>query len=100
LHGVPTHRQKDTPPLVTFALLQPSDFAVAENWGAVRAVHEVLHYDGYKILGKLVKPGKKKLQISRKLLKRGRELDRRFQEKQIGKSTTNRRNRGEQDGTR
>ena len=51
----------------------------AESRGAVRAVHEVLHYGGYKMLGKIVKPDtKKKPHISKKILDKAKGLGRRF----------------------
>ena len=80
-NGMPIPRQKGKPAVIVTACTTPwpFNFIVAESRGAVRAVHEVLHYGGYRILGKLVKPGsKKKPQISQKLLRRGREMGRRF----------------------
>jgi hypothetical protein len=45
----------------------------------VKAVREVLHYGGYKILGKIVKPGtKSKPQISQKLLNKAKVIGGRF----------------------
>jgi hypothetical protein len=45
----------------------------------VKAVREVLHYGGYKILGKIVKPGtKSKPQISKRLLEKAETLGRQF----------------------
>ena len=57
----------------------PFNFIAAESRGAVRAVREVLHYGGYKILGKIVKPGtKSKPQISTRLFEKVKTLGRQF----------------------
>lgn len=80
-NGMPIPRQKGKPAIIVTACTTPwpFDFLAAESRGAIRAVHEVLHYGGYRILDKLIKPGsKKKPQISQKFLKRGREMGRRF----------------------
>lgn len=79
--GMPIPLQKGKPAVIVTACTTPwpLNFIVAESRGAIRAVRNVLHYGGYRILGKLVKPGsKKKPQTSQKLLKRGRDLGRRF----------------------
>jgi hypothetical protein len=45
----------------------------------VKAVREVLHYGGYKILGKIVEPGtKNQPQIPQKLLRKAKILGRQF----------------------
>ena len=80
-NGMPIPRQKGKPAVIVTACTTPwpFNFLAGESRGAIRAVHEVLHYGGYKILGKLAKPdSKKKPEISQKLLKRGREMGRRF----------------------
>ena len=80
-NGMPIPRQKGKPAVVVTACATPwpFNFLAGGSRGAVRAVREVLHYGGYRILGKLVKPGsKKRPQISPKLLKKGKELGRRF----------------------
>jgi len=57
----------------------PFNFIAAESRGAVKAVREVLHYGGYKILGKIVKPGtKNKPQISQKLQNKAKVIGSRF----------------------
>ena len=81
VNGMPIPRQKGKPAVIVTACTTPwpFNFLAGESRGAIRAVHEVLHYGGYKILGKLAKPdSKKKPEISQKLLKRGREMGRRF----------------------
>lgn len=78
---MPIPRQKGKPAVIVTACTTqwPFNFIAAESRGAVRAVREVLHYGGYKILGKIVKPGtKKNPQISQKLLDKAKELVRRF----------------------
>jgi len=70
-NGFPIPRQKGKPAIIVTACTTPwpFNFIAAESRGAVRAVREVLHYGGYKILGKIVKSGtKNKPQISQKLL--------------------------------
>jgi len=80
-NGMPIPQQKGKPAVIVTACTTPwpFNFLAGESRGAIRAVHEVLHYGGYKILGKLAKPdSKKKPEISQKLLKKGREMGRRF----------------------
>ncbi|VBB46421.1 Putative iron-sulfur flavoprotein (fragment) [uncultured Desulfatiglans sp.] len=36
------------------------NFILPESRGAIRAVREVLHYGGYKIIGTIAKPGTRK----------------------------------------
>jgi len=80
-NGMPLPQQKGKPAAVVTACATPwpFNFLAGGSRGAIRAVREVLQYGGYRILGKLVKPGsKKRPQISPKLLKKGKELGRRF----------------------
>ena len=80
-NGFPIPRQKGKPAVIVTACTTPwpFNFLAAESRGAIRAVREVLHYGGYKISGKVVKPGTKKNQhISQKLLDRAKSLGRRF----------------------
>lgn len=79
--GIPTPRQKGKSAVIVTACTTPwpFNFLAAESRGAIRAVKEVLHYGGYKILGKIVKPGtKQKPVISNKLIEKAQNLGRRF----------------------
>ncbi|MBA7537689.1 Iron-sulfur flavoprotein [subsurface metagenome] len=72
-NGMPIPRQKGKPAVIVTACTTQWPFNVifAESRGAVHAVREVLHYGGYKIVGKIVKPGtRKNPQIPQKLLDR------------------------------
>jgi hypothetical protein len=60
--GMPEPRQKGKRAVVVAACttLWPFNFIFPESRGAIRAVREVLHYEGYKVLGTITKPGTKK----------------------------------------
>jgi len=60
--GIPVPRQKGKRALVVTACTTPwpFNFILPESRGAIRAVREVLHYGGYKIVGTITKPGTKK----------------------------------------
>ena len=60
--GMPLPRQKGKRAMVVTACTTPwpFNFLLPESRGALRAVREVLHYGGYRILGTLTKPGTKK----------------------------------------
>jgi len=80
-NGFPVPRQKGKPAVIVTASTTPwpFNFIAAESRGAIRAVREVLHYGGYKILGKVVKPGtKKNPEISQKLLDKAKSIGMRF----------------------
>ena len=54
----------------------PFNYIAAESRGAIRAVNEVLHYGGYKLIGKIVKSGTKaRPTISNRLLKNLKPLE-------------------------
>jgi multimeric flavodoxin WrbA len=75
--GMPLPRHKGKPAVIVTACSTPwpFNFIAAESRGAIRAVNEVLHYGGYKITGKLVKPGTKtKPAISLKLAKKAKTV--------------------------
>lgn len=79
--GIPTPRQKGKSAVIVTACTTPwpFNFLAAESRGAIRAVKEVLHYGGYKVLGKIVKSGtKQKPVISNKLIEKAQNLGRRF----------------------
>lgn len=59
--GMPLPHQKGKPAVIVTACSTawPFNFIAAESRGAIRAVNEVLHYGGYKLTGKIVKPGTK-----------------------------------------
>jgi len=74
-NGMPLPRQKGKPAVIVTACSTawPFNFIAAESRGAIRAVNEVLHYGGYKLVGKIVKPGTKaKPAISVKLSKKAK----------------------------
>ena len=51
----------------------------ADGRGAIRAVRGVLHYGGYKIIGKIVRPGaRKNPKIPQKLLDKAKSVGLRF----------------------
>ncbi|MBW1702396.1 MAG: flavodoxin family protein, partial [Deltaproteobacteria bacterium] len=80
-NGMPMPKQKGKPAAIITACTTPwpFNFIAAESRGAVRAVKKVLHYGGYKVLGKVVKPGtKKNPEISARLLEKARGLGRRL----------------------
>jgi len=60
--GMPKPRQKGKRAVVVTACTTPwpFNFIFPESRGAIRAVKEVLHYGGYKMVGTLTKPGTKK----------------------------------------
>jgi hypothetical protein len=79
--GMPVPRQKGKPAIIVTACSAPwpFNFIAAESRGAIRAIREVLHYGGYRILGTVVKPGSKaKPDISEKLLSKARVLGKRL----------------------
>lgn len=76
-NGFPIPNQKGKPAAMVVACSTPWPFNVlaSESRGAARAVHEVLHYGGYRILGRVVKPGSKKNpELGDNLLKKSRRL--------------------------
>ena len=76
-NGMPIPRQKGKPAVMVTACSTPwpFNFIAAESRGALHAIKEVLHYGGYKIKGKLVKPGSKSHpDLSPQLLARARNL--------------------------
>lgn len=60
--GMPVPRQKGKRAVVVTACTTPwpFNFILPESRGAIRAVREVLHYGGYKIVGTITQPGTKK----------------------------------------
>lgn len=60
-NGMPYPRQKGKPAVIVTACTTPwpFNFIAAESRGAIRAVKEVLHYGGYRLVGTIVKPGTK-----------------------------------------
>lgn len=80
-NGLPIPRHKGKPAVIVTACTTPwpFNFIAAESRGAIRAVHEVLHYGGYRIVGKIVKPGtKKKPTIPQHLFDKGKKLASKF----------------------
>lgn len=80
-NGFPIRRQKGKRAAIVTACSTPwpFNFIAAESRGAIRAVHEVLYYGGYKIVGKLASPGTKaKPQIPQKFLRKAESIGLRF----------------------
>lgn len=75
--GIPKPRQKGKRAVVVTACTTPwpFNFIFPESRGAIRAVREVLHYGGYKIVGTITMPGtKKSKEISPSLTAKARRL--------------------------
>ena len=75
--GLPIPRQKGKRAVIVTACTTPwpFNFILPESRGAIRAVREVLHYGGYKIVGTLTKPGtKKSIGISASLKAKAKRL--------------------------
>ena len=75
--GMPQPRQKGKRAVVVTACTTPwpFNFILPESRGAIRAVREVLHYGGYKIVGTIAKPGtKKSKEISEHLMAKAKRL--------------------------
>jgi putative NADPH-quinone reductase len=75
--GMPEPRQKGKRAAVVTACTTPwpFNFILPESRGAIRAVREVLHYGGYKIVGTITKAGtKKSREISSSLKAKGKRL--------------------------
>jgi len=75
--GLPRPLHKGKPAVIVTACTTPwpFNFIAAESRGALRAVGEVLHYAGFKTVGKVVKPGSKsKPQPDERLFVKARRL--------------------------
>ncbi len=75
--GIPVPQQKGKQAALITACTTPwpFNFLLPESRGALRALKEVLHYGGYKIVGTVVKPGtKKESEIPRRLVKKAQSL--------------------------
>ena len=75
--GIPVPKQKGKRAVIVTACTTPwpFKFILPESRGAIRAVKEVLHYGGYKIVGTIAKPGtKKSTEISSSLLAKAKRL--------------------------
>jgi len=80
-NGMPIPRQKGKSAIIVTACSTPwpFNFIAGQSRGAIRAVKEVLHYGGCKILGTVIKPGSKsRTEISNKLIEKARNLGRRL----------------------
>ncbi|MCF8012332.1 MAG: flavodoxin family protein [Clostridiales bacterium] len=76
-NGMPFPRQKGKPAIIVTACTAPwpFNFITTQSRGAASAVHRILHSDGYKLLGKIIKPGtNKKPQIPQSLLNKAKVL--------------------------
>jgi len=79
--GMPVPRQKGKKAVLATACTSPwpFNFIFPESRGALRAIKEVLHYGGYKIVGSVVKPGTKSAGgISERLHGKARKLGERL----------------------
>ncbi|NMM64748.1 flavodoxin family protein [Clostridium sp. P21] len=75
--GIPVPKQKGKMAAIVVSCTTPwpFNFIASESRGALNSVKEVLHYSGYKIVGKLVKPGTKtNRSISEKMLNKARSI--------------------------
>jgi putative NADPH-quinone reductase len=82
--GMPVPRQKGKRAVIVTACTTPwpFNFIFSESRGAIRAVREVLHYGGYKIMGTMIKPGtKKSKEITSFLTAKARRLAKRLIER-------------------
>lgn len=80
-NGLPIPRQKGKSAAIVTACSTPwpLNFLAAESRGAIHAVKEVLHYGGYKLVGKLAVPGTKNMeQIPEKYLIKARQIGAKF----------------------
>jgi NAD(P)H-dependent FMN reductase len=80
-NGLPIPRHKGKPAVIVTACTTPwpFNFIAAESRGAIRAVREVLHYGGYRIVGTVIKPGTKKNPvIPQKLIDKAKMLANKF----------------------
>ncbi|KKH95852.1 iron-sulfur protein [Methanosarcina sp. 1.H.T.1A.1] len=80
-NGMPYPRQTGKPAVIVTACTTPwpFNFIAAESRGAIRAVNEVLHYGGYRLVGKVVKSGtKNRPVISNRILNKAKILGNRF----------------------
>lgn len=72
---IPRHKGKLSVIVTACSTPWPFNFIAAESRGAIRAVKEVLHYGGYRLLGTIVKPGTKtRPSISNRLLEQAKAL--------------------------
>ena len=75
--GMPVPQQKGKRAVLATACTSPwpFNFILPESRGALRAMKEVLHYGGYRILGAVVKPGtKSRSDIPERLKRKARKL--------------------------
>ncbi len=75
--GMPVPQQKGKKAVLATACTTPwpFNFLVPESRGALRALKEVLHYGGYKVIGSVVKPGSKSnSEIPERLQRKARRL--------------------------
>jgi putative NADPH-quinone reductase len=75
--GMPEPRQKGKRAVILTACTTPWPFNVIlpESRGAIRAVKEVLHYGGYKVVGTITRPGtKRSKEISSSLMEKAGRL--------------------------
>ena len=75
--GLPIPRQKGKRAVIVTACTTPwpFNFILPESRGTIRAIKEVLHYGGYKVVGTITKPGtKKSQQLSISLASKAKQL--------------------------
>lgn len=77
--GIPIGLQKGKKAVIVTACTTPGlfDLFAGESRGAIKALKEILFYSGYKVLGKIVKPGTRiKPVIQQNLIKKAEKLGR------------------------
>jgi multimeric flavodoxin WrbA len=75
--GIPVPQQKGKKAVLVTACTTPwpLNFLMPESRGALRALKEILHYGGYKVIGSVVSPGTKSgREIPDRLKKKARKL--------------------------
>lgn len=82
--GIPIPQQKGKKAVLVTACTTPwpFNFILPESRGALRAVKEILHYGGYKVVGSVVRPGSRsKRDIPDRLKKKAYSLGERLTNK-------------------
>lgn len=71
----PLHKRKSAIIVTACSTPWPFNFILPQSRGSIRAVNEVLHQGGYRVVGKIVQPGtRKKTTVSDRVLIKARKL--------------------------